>query len=419
MIKVSRFRLYPSKTVEKKLFSSFDCCCFVYNYCLENKAFKVQVLPPLKREHPELKSVHSIVLQNVVFQLQSNLNVLHVLKQKGKRVGMLRKKKRFRSMVFEQSGFKLDGDTLVLSKVGRISMRVSEPVRGIVKQVIVKRNKTHKWFACVVSEDSVEPLRSAGRKVVGIDLNVSNFCTDSDGLVVEHPRNVKKAAKHLAKQQQKLSRKKRGSHNRCRQKVRAAIVHERVELRRDDFLHKVSRYYVNRYDLICLEDLDINGLVQINGSGMRRLMLDAGWGKFVNYVGYKAEHAGKRVVQVDPNGTTQECSVCGRMVWKTLAERTHRCPFCGTVLPRDYNSARNIKRRGSNVVGWGTPEPSAPNWKAKTLAEIKASTLVLPEQVLVEEARISRLQSGRVSKAVSCICGCTGMKGDCKIQRCS
>ncbi len=397
MIQVSRFRLYPSKTAEKKLFSSFDCCCFVYNYCLENKAFKVNVLPELKRKHPELTGVHSIVLQNVVFQLQANLHILHVLKEKGKRVGVLRKKRRFHSMIFEQSGFKLDGDTLVLSKIGRISMRVSEPVRGIVKQVLVKHNKTHKWFACVISEDSIEPLRSTGRKVVGIDLNVSNFCTDSDGLVVEHPRNVKKAAKQLAKQQQKLSRKKKGSHNRRRQKIRVANVHERVELRRDDFLHKLSRYYVNRYDLICLEDLDINGLVQINGSSMRRLMLDAGWGKFVNYVGYKAEHAGKRVVQVNPNGTTQECSVCGRMVWKSLAKRTHRCPFCGAVLPRDYNSARNIRLRGLDAVGWGTPEPSAPNRSAKTLAEIKASTLVLPEQVLVEEARISRPQSGRVS----------------------
>ena len=397
MIHVSRFRLYPSKTVEKKLFSSFDCCCFVYNYCLENRVFKVNVLPELKREHPELTGVHSIVLQNVVFQLQANLHVLRVLKEKGKRVGMLRKKRRFHSMIFEQSGFRLDGDTLVLSKIGRISMRVSKPVRGIVKQVLVKHNKTHKWFVCVVSKDSIEPLRSAGRKVVGIDLNVSNFCTDSDGLVVEHPQNVEKAAEQLAKQQQKLSRMKKRSRNYGRQKRRVALVHERVMLRRDDFLHKLSRYYVDNYDLVCVEDLNINGLVQINGSGMRRLMLDAGWGKFVSYVGYKAESAGKRVVQVDPTGTTQECSVCGRMVWKTLAERTHRCPFCGAVMPRDYNSAKNIKHRGLDVVGWGTPEPSTPNRGAKTLAEIKTSTLVLPEQVLVEEARISRLQSRRAS----------------------
>jgi putative transposase len=391
MIQVSRFRLYPSKTVENKLFSSFDCCCFVYNCCLENKVFKDAVLPRLKLEHPELTGVHSIVLQNVIHQLQDNLHVLHVLKMKGKRVGMLRKKKRFHSMIFEQTGFKLEGDTLVLSKIGRISMRVSEPIRGIVKQVIVKHNKTHKWFVCVVSEDSVEPLKSTGRKAVGIDLNVSNFCTDSDGLVAEHPKNVKKAEKLLAKQQQKLSRKKKRSRNYRRQKRRVALVHEKMGLRRNDFLHKLSRYYVDRYDLIAVEDLNIKGLIEINGSSMRKLMLDAGWGKFVNFVGYKAESAGKRMVQVDPKGTTQECSVCGEMVRKTLSERTHRCPFCGAVMPRDYNSARNVKFSALKMVGWGTPEPSSPDGESRTLAEIKTSTLASErEQVLVEEARIPR-----------------------------
>ena len=82
MIQVSRFRLYPSKGVENKLFSSFDKCCFVYNHCLENQVFKDNILPQLKQEHPELYEVHSIVLQNVVHQLQSNLHVLHALKEK-------------------------------------------------------------------------------------------------------------------------------------------------------------------------------------------------------------------------------------------------------------------------------------------------------------------------------------------------
>ncbi|MGB9407473.1 MAG: transposase [Terracidiphilus sp.] len=391
MINVHRFRLYPSKGVERKLFDSFDKCCSVYNYCLEHQEFKDNVLPLLKQENPELYEVHSIVLQNVVHQLQDNLHVLHALKENGHRVGKLRFKNRHHSMIFEQTGFKLDGDTLVLSKIGRISMKVSQPIHGVVKQVIVKHNKTHKWFACLVCEDSVEPLKATGRKAVGIDLNVSNFCTDSDGLVVEHPRNVKKASRRLAKTQRKFSSKKKGSHNRRKQKTRVALVHERVELRRNDFLHKLSRYYVNHYDLICLEDLNILGLVEINGSVMRKLMLDAGWRKFADFCGYKAEHAGKRRVKVDPKGTTQECSVCGRTVFKTLRERMHRC-VCGAVLPRDYNSSLNIKRRGLDMVAWGTCEPSKCESTTSTLAEIKTSILPpLQEQVLVEEARISRL----------------------------
>lgn len=99
-------------------------------------------------------------------------------------------------------------------------------------------------------EDSVEPLKSAGRKAVGIGLNVSSFCTDSDGLGIEYPRNVKRASRQLARQQRKLFRKKKGSHNRGKQKRRVALVHERVELCRSGFLLKLSRYYVKRYDLV-------------------------------------------------------------------------------------------------------------------------------------------------------------------------
>lgn len=391
MIQVHRFRLYPSRGVEIKLFSSFDKCCSVYNYCLEHQVFKDNVLPRLKQEHPELYEVHSIVLQNVVHQLQNNLHVLHVLKEKGYRVGRLRQKKRCHSMIFEQTGFKFEGDTLVLSKIGRISMRVSESILGTVKQVIVKYNKTHKWFVCVVSETSVEPLRSTGRKAVGVDLNVSNFLMDSDGLVVAHPKNVKRTEKQLAKQQQKLSRRKKRSRNWCRQKRRVALVHERIEGRRNDFLHKVSRYYVDNYDLVCLEDLNIMGLVRQSNRGLVKSMLDASWGTFKRFVLYKAENAGKHAILVPPRGTTQNCSRCGTVVLKGLSERVHRCPFCGLTVPRDFNAALNIKHRGLElVVGWGTPEPSSPNMESETLAEIKTSTLASEcEQVLVVEARIS------------------------------
>jgi len=163
-------------------------------------------------------------------------------------------------MNYEQTGFKVESKTLVLNKIGSIYINVSKPVKGTIKQVIVKHTKTGKWFACLVcSTPTVAP--STGHKAVGIDLNVSNFSTDSDGLVVEHPRNVKKASKQLARQQRKLSRKKKESHNHHKQKHKVAIVHELINNRRNDFLHKLSRYYINRYDPICLEDLNVKGLI--------------------------------------------------------------------------------------------------------------------------------------------------------------
>ncbi len=396
MREVTRFKLYPNKEIESKLFSNLRICSFVYNWCLEHNIWKDSVLPPLKETYPDLKEVHSIVLQNVIHQVRDNIKVLSALKKKCKKIGKLRYKK-LHSMIFEQTGFKIEGNMLFLSKIGKIPILISRPIEEKVKQIIIKHNKTHNWFACIVSDNGKEPEKTEGKKAVGIDLNVSNFSTDSDGLVVEHPKNIKKISKKLRRQQRKLSRKARGSHNRKKQKRIVAKVHEKVENRRNDFLHKTSRYYVDNYDLIALEDLSIAGMVQSGNRGLSKAILDASWGKFVNYTLYKAENAGKYAVQVIAKGTTQVCSVCGNAVPKDLSVRIHSCPDCGSVMPRDYNSSLNIKIRGIEMVGWGTSEPTLLNTeKLKTLAEIRTSILDTnnPEQVFVNETRISRLSRG-------------------------
>ncbi|VVB61062.1 putative transposase [uncultured archaeon] len=399
MIEVTRFRLYPNKEAEDKLFSNFKICSFVYNWCLEHNIWNDSVLPQLKEVYPDIKEVHSIVLQNVIHQVRDNIKVLSALKKKGKKVGRLRHKPRH-SMIYEQTGFKIDGNLLRLSRIGAIPIVISRPIKGEIKQIIIKHTKTNNWFAVVVSRtneiDDWFAFRKTYRKpvsfkAIGIDLNVSNFSTDSDGLVIEHPRNVRKAEKKLRRQQKKLSRKTRGSHNRNKQRRIVAKVHEKVENRRNDFLHKVSRYYVNNYDLISLEDLNIKGLIGMSNSGMAKAIHDASWGKFDNYVQYKAENAGKLAVFVIAKGTTIDCSACGKAVPKELSERTHRCPYCGSVMPRDYNSSRNINFRGLQMVGvWAQPNHGFfDNEKLNTLAEIRTSILDInnPEQVFVVEAK--------------------------------
>src|SRR3989304_8831581 len=306
MIKVTRFKLYPDKETEDKLFSNLRICSFVYNWCLEHNIQNDSVLPQLKEVYPDVKEVHSIVIQNVVHQVRDNIRALSELKKKGKKVGSLRHKSRH-SMIFEQTGFKIEGDMLRLSKIGAIPIVLSRSIKTPIKQIIIKHNKTHNWFAAVVSrtneiDDWFAYRRTYQKsakptfKAVGIDLNVSNFSTDSDGLVIEHPKNVKRSEKRLRRQHRKLSRKKKGSQNREKQKRIVALVHERTQHRREDFLHKSSRHYVNNYDLIALEDLSIAEMVENGNTGLSKSILDASWGKFANYVLYKAENAGKYAV---------------------------------------------------------------------------------------------------------------------------
>jgi putative transposase len=112
-----------------------------------------------------------------------------------------------------------------------------------------------------------------------------------------------------------------------------------------DFLHKTANYYITNYDKICIEDLNIKGMV--HNHYLAKSISDAGWGAFFNYLSYKAESAGREVIRVNPKGTSQICSRCFEKVEKTLAVRTHRCPYCGLVVDRDENSAVLIKGRGT------------------------------------------------------------------------
>ncbi|MDI6884604.1 MAG: transposase, partial [Hadesarchaea archaeon] len=166
---------------------------------------------------------------------------------------------------------------------------------------------------------------------------------------VEHPHNIAKSERRLKRVQRRLSRKKRGSKNRAKQRIRLARVHERIRNQRLDFLHKLSHHYVTEYGFIAVEDLDVKKLIEMAHNGKNRA--DAAWATFLHMLTYKAERAGRWVVHVEPRGTTDRCSRCGALVEKPLWVRVHRCPECGLELDRDLNSARNILQDGLKQIG--------------------------------------------------------------------
>ena len=151
----------------------------------------------------------------------------------------------------------------------------------------------------------------------------------------------------IKKLQRSLARKKRFSKNGMKVKAKLEKVYNHITNQRRDFLHKLSRYYVDTYATICVEGLDIKGLKEKdNSTGLHRSIHDVSWGRFHSYLAYKAESAGTNVITVDPRNTTQICSNCGSIVKKTLSDRIHECPYCGFVADRDYNAAVNINRMG-------------------------------------------------------------------------
>jgi len=356
-----RFRVYPSKTAQQKLSEHLELCRWLYNRLLEelNRAKRENrkvtqkdtqaFIVKLKEENPKLKQVYSKILEMVNYQLWSNIKALAQLKKDGKKVGKLRfKGKWFKTVNFNQSGFKLEGKKLTLSKIGSIPIRMHREIEGKTKGVVIKREGSGKWYAVFQVEDEPKPLPRTN-KVVGIDVGIKHFLTDSEGRQIENPKFYQKTLERIKVVQHWLSKKKKGSKNREKQRIKLAKVYEKLTNQRNDFLHKLSRFYINNYDFIAVENLNVRGMVRNHNFAQK--ILDASWGKFLQMLSYKAENAGKMVMKVNPRGTSKE----------------HM-----EIEDRDYRASLNILKRGLSGLG----QPYAPAETEPLLVEIPASSII-------------------------------------------
>lgn len=226
-------------------------------------------------------------------------------------------------------------------------------IKGNIKQVIIKKSRSGKWFAyfCVNKEFNVS--RKPIKKVVGLDLGINNFIVDTDKKFVNYPYYLNRSLNRLKIGQQKLAKKIKGSKNREKQRKRVAIIYEKTLNQRNDFLHKLSREYINNYDFIAVENLNIKNLIGLQYNA--RNILDASWSKFLLMLEYKAESAGVQVVRVNPRNTSKECSKCNKYVKKKLQNKAHKCPYCGFFSDRDLNASFNILKRGLSKLGQELP----------------------------------------------------------------
>jgi len=308
----------------------------------------------LKQQKTDMTKIYAQVLQNISKRIKDGYTNFFARRKAGLKAGLPRFKKigQYKSITYPQYGFKVVGNKLCLSKIGDIKIRLHRPLRGQTKTLTIKQRPSGKWYAvfsCVVETQSKEKPH----KDIGIDVGLNTYATLSDETRIENPRLYRKSEKKLAKLQKTLSRKKKGSNNRNKARIKVAQLHEKTENRRTDFLHKASRNIVDTYGTVYVEDLKIHDLVK--NHCLAKSISDAGWNTFTYMISYKAENAGGRLVKVDPRNTTQNCSQCGERVEKTLSDRTHDCPHCGLVMDRDLNAALNILARGREI-GRGPPE---------------------------------------------------------------
>ena len=206
----------------------------------------------------------------------------------------------FRSFTYNQSGFKLDkkgGQTVLsLSKLVDIPIRLHRgiPDDAKLKQVTLKKEPTGKWFATFGVEVDRDPSQKPDRpkNVVGIDVGILKYAHDTDGHAIESV-DLSDERDRLERGQRKLSRKEHSSNNYEKQRRRVAECHADLKRKRRDFLHKLSNYYAQEYDLVAVEDLDAKGLVELDGNSRNRA--GAAWGTFLRMLEYKCEREGTQV----------------------------------------------------------------------------------------------------------------------------
>ena len=363
MLRTYQFRVYPSKKIEKKLLNTLNICKNTYNKLLE---VKINLYKETKKSLSKfdcnnlikewnIKEVHSQVLQNISDRVDKAFkNFFRRVKQK-ETPGFPRFKSfdRYKSFTFPQTGFKLIDNHLKLSKIGHVKIKKHRNLEGSIKTCTIKRNCLGQWFVNLTCEINKEIKKSDNKKTVGIDVGCSKFATLSDNTIIEHFKHYKQSENKLKKIQQKHSELKQlPKTNKKKRKVKRKLskLHVKVSNQRKDFLHKESKKIVDKYGVICVEKLNIKSMVKGNYKNLNKSILDSGWNQFRQILLYKAEEAGKSIVEVDPKYTSQICSNCGIRVKKKLSNRVHKCS-CGFECDRDLNAAINILRLGTQSLG--------------------------------------------------------------------
>jgi putative transposase len=307
-------------------------------------------LPAIKQVRDDIAALHSQVLQDPLRRLHRAFAAFLQRVLKGERQpGFPRFKgaSRYHSFTYPQSGYKLVGNKLTLSKIGSCRLRLSREIQGKIKTCTLKR-QVDGWFVIfAVEEPTPKPLPPSGESV-GLDVGLEHFATLSTGEVIENPQYFRQSERELKIAQRKVSKKKLRGSNRRKAVRLLAKKHLKIANQRRDFFHKLSKQLIGEFDEIAVEDLNIKGLMK--NHHLAKSISDVAWGTFLLILENKAENAGQRVWKVAAAYTTQDCSQCGKREKKSLAVREHRCLACEYVTHRDHNAAQNILARAAPIA---------------------------------------------------------------------
>jgi len=361
-----KFRLYPNKIQQNLIQQTFGCTRFVYNHAF---AFRINqyecgnpigyketntYLQTLKHD-PEhkydwLNDVDAHPLQQCLRDLDRAYKNFFAKRAKFPKFKSKHNHNKNYRTECVNNNITVAGNYIKLPKLGYVKAKVTMPVPLRILNATIEQAPSGKYFAVLTVEaPDIEPQLNDGGEI-GIDVGIKDFYVDSNGNRVSNNKFLKQSQIKLKKAQKRLSRKRKGSHNWEKQRLKVARIHEHIANRRNDFLQKQSTKLIKENQIICIEDLNVKGMTK--NHRLAESIADVSWSRFINILEYKAYPYGCTVVKVPRfYASSQICSDCGFQYegTKDLSVRQWICPKCGSHHDRDVNAAMNILHKGLKI----------------------------------------------------------------------